>query len=167
MADRIQPLRVQLLYQGQPLPEARVSFIPRGVTLDEGIDPDCVDAVNQAQIKLRVQEAGDGIDIILRLGPARSEPLAAELRSNSLALVWDMGETREDRIREFLEENDRVVIGLREGAWLRIEGESGRVGGGAAARIFRRGQAPEERAPGAVIDDLLRTARATGVSFGD
>ena len=24
--------------------------------------------------------------------------------------------------------------------------------------IFRRGQAPEERAPGAVIDDLLRTA---------
>jgi dipeptidase E len=69
-----------------------------------------------------------------------------------------MGETREDRIREFLEENERAVVGLREGAWLRVEGDSGRIGGAAAARIFRRGQAPEERAPGRPIDDLLRTA---------
>ncbi len=33
-----QPLRVQVLYQGKPLPEARVAFIPRGATLSEGFD---------------------------------------------------------------------------------------------------------------------------------
>ena len=67
-----------------------------------------------------------------------------------------MGETREDRIREFLEENDVAVVGLREGAWLRIEGKDGQVGGAAAARVFRRGRAPEELAPGASLESLLR-----------
>jgi dipeptidase E len=66
-----------------------------------------------------------------------------------------MGETREDRIREFLEENDVAVVGLREGAWLRIEGTGGQVGGAAAARVFRRGRAPEELAPGASLESLL------------
>lgn len=32
------PIRVKVLLHGQPLPEARVSFIPRGVTLTEGFD---------------------------------------------------------------------------------------------------------------------------------
>ena len=66
-----------------------------------------------------------------------------------------MGETREDRIREFLEENDRAVVGLREGSWLRVEGRSGMIAGAAAARVFRRGGPPEERPSGAPIDDLL------------
>jgi dipeptidase E len=66
-----------------------------------------------------------------------------------------MGETREQRLVEFLEENDRVVVGLREGGWIRVEGEQGRLGGSKGARIFRRGAAPEERAVGAALDDLL------------
>lgn len=33
-----QPIRVRVLYEGQPAPEARVSFIPRGVALAEGFD---------------------------------------------------------------------------------------------------------------------------------
>ena len=66
-----------------------------------------------------------------------------------------MGETREDRIREFHEENDVPVVGLREGTWLRIEGTGGRVGGAASARVFRRGRAPEELAPGASLEALL------------
>lgn len=32
------PLRVQLLYQGKPLPGARISFVPRGEVLAEGLD---------------------------------------------------------------------------------------------------------------------------------
>lgn len=32
------PVKVQLLYDGKPLPDARVSFIPRGVPLEEGFD---------------------------------------------------------------------------------------------------------------------------------
>lgn len=33
-----QPIRVRVLFQGQPLPEARVSFCPRGEMLKEGFD---------------------------------------------------------------------------------------------------------------------------------
>ncbi len=32
------PIRVRVFFRGKPLPEARVSFIPRGVTLAEGFD---------------------------------------------------------------------------------------------------------------------------------
>jgi dipeptidase E len=67
-----------------------------------------------------------------------------------------MGETREERLREFLEENDTPVLALREGAWLRVEGETARLEGANGARIFRRGAAPEEIAPGAALDDLLK-----------
>lgn len=66
-----------------------------------------------------------------------------------------MGETRDDRIREYLEENDRVVVGLREGAWLRIEGDRGWLEGDNGARLFRRGAAPEDLAPGYALDGLL------------
>jgi dipeptidase E len=66
-----------------------------------------------------------------------------------------MGETRDDRIREFLEENDVPVVGLREGAWLRVSGTAGELGGRTGARLFRRGQAPEELVPGAALDALL------------
>lgn len=66
-----------------------------------------------------------------------------------------MGETREQRIREFHEENATPVVGLREGAWLRIEGDRATLGGIRGARIFRRGVAPEERGTGMALDDLL------------
>jgi dipeptidase E len=65
-----------------------------------------------------------------------------------------MGETREQRIVEFLEENERVVVGLREGGWIRADERGTRLGGLRGARIFRRGAAPEERAPGDSLDDL-------------
>jgi dipeptidase E len=63
-----------------------------------------------------------------------------------------MGETRETRIREFHEEDDTPVIGLREGAMLRVEGESVDLRGQAGARLFRRGQEPLEVAPGSRLD---------------
>ena len=66
-----------------------------------------------------------------------------------------MGETREQRLEEFLEENDRCVVGIREGVWIRIDGDSAVLGGRAGARIFRRDQEPEERATGASLADLL------------
>jgi len=66
-----------------------------------------------------------------------------------------MGETREQRLREYLEENDRVVVGLREGAWLRAEGETLALGGTTGARIFRRGAPPEEVLPPLRLDSLL------------
>jgi len=68
-----------------------------------------------------------------------------------------MGETREERLREFLEENDMPVLGLREGAWLRVEGDRATLEGANGGRLFRRGTDPEEVAPGAALDALLRT----------
>lgn len=66
-----------------------------------------------------------------------------------------MGETREARIREFHEENDVPVIGLREGAILQVEGESVLLKGLAGARIFRRGHEPVEAAPVGEVGPLL------------
>jgi dipeptidase E len=66
-----------------------------------------------------------------------------------------MGETREERLREFLEENEGPVLALREGAWLRVEGDRARLEGTNGARLFRRGADPEECAPGAALDALL------------
>ena len=66
-----------------------------------------------------------------------------------------MGETRETRIREFHEENDAPVVGLREGAMLRVEGERVLLKGLAGARIFRRGQEPLEVNPIADLAALL------------
>ncbi|NBE52403.1 dipeptidase PepE, partial [Streptomyces boluensis] len=52
------------------------------------------------------------------------------------------GETREERLTEFLEENDVPVLGLREGSWLRVAGERASVEGGRPAGLCRRGAAP-------------------------
>lgn len=65
------------------------------------------------------------------------------------------GETRAERIGEFLEENDQIVVGLREGAMLRVEGESVELLGTTGARLFRRGAEPVEHAPGERLDFLL------------
>lgn len=72
-----------------------------------------------------------------------------------------MGETREKRLLEFLEANDAVVIGIREGAMLRVDrpGEGAalevELRGTAGARLFRRGADPTEHRPGATLADLL------------
>lgn len=60
------------------------------------------------------------------------------------------GETREDRIREFLEENETPVVGLREGSILRIENDVTTLLGDKPARVFRRGQEPVEAEPGII-----------------
>jgi len=69
-----------------------------------------------------------------------------------------MGETRETRILEFHEENETPVVGLREGAILRVEGESILLKGLAGARILRRGREPVEVTPVVEIGPLLGRA---------
>lgn len=67
-----------------------------------------------------------------------------------------MGETREERILQFLEENDTPVAGLREGAMLVAENDSYLLKGSSGARIFRKGQEPFEARPGDNVDHLLK-----------
>ena len=66
-----------------------------------------------------------------------------------------MGETQEERILQFLEENETPVVGIREGAWLFIENGAVTLRGKAGARIFRHGQAPVEVTPGSKISQLV------------
>ncbi len=70
-------------------------------------------------------------------------------------LVPHFGETREERIREFHEMNPTPVVGLWEAGLLRIEGAEVHLLG-AAARLFRRGEAPQELSPGSRLDFLLQ-----------
>ncbi|MGH9929463.1 MAG: dipeptidase PepE [Pyrinomonadaceae bacterium] len=66
-----------------------------------------------------------------------------------------MGEIREVRINQFLEENETPVVGLREGCMIRVERGVHRLKGKTNARIFRRGCAPVEVEPGFTIDGLI------------
>jgi len=66
-----------------------------------------------------------------------------------------MGETQEERIQQYHEENDAKVVGLREGSWLRVEDASVVLGGVAGARLFVKGRPPREAPPGSRLDDLL------------
>ena len=66
-----------------------------------------------------------------------------------------MGETREERLRQFHEENAPSVVGLREGTLLRIEGDAVQLRGAAPARIFRRGRDPLEVPPGSSLEGIL------------
>ncbi|MCP2163620.1 dipeptidase PepE [Goodfellowiella coeruleoviolacea] len=69
-----------------------------------------------------------------------------------------MGETREERLVQFLEENDGPVLGMREGTWLVRAEDTLTLGGTAAgARLFRRGQEPAEIATGTDLSWLLDT----------
>lgn len=65
------------------------------------------------------------------------------------------GETREQRITEFHEENATAVVGLREGTMLRITNGTAQLLGLANARIFRRGRQPVEVEPGQAIDGYV------------
>jgi len=66
-----------------------------------------------------------------------------------------MGETQEERILQFLEENETPVVGMREGAWLLCEKGAVTLKGETGARIFRRGQAPVEAKRGDNVVDLV------------
>lgn len=62
-----------------------------------------------------------------------------------------MGETREERLLQYLEENDTPVVAIREGSYLRVQ--NGEIWlKGRSARIFCRGQAPYDLNSPARID---------------
>ena len=81
----------------------------------------------------------DGINLI----PLQINPHYIDPDPNST----HMGETRDDRIKEFHEVNTTPVIGLREGAFLKIDDEYFShqkifLGGTNGAKIFLRGKEP-------------------------
>ena len=65
-----------------------------------------------------------------------------------------MGETRETRINEFHHFNPQPVVGLREGSWLEVKGDSVKLKGNLTARIFKRNETPFEVAPETELNEL-------------
>ena len=55
-----------------------------------------------------------------------------------------MVETREKRLEQYHEDNDYLVLGLREGAWVRIENSKIKLGGKHGAKVFQKGKQPKE-----------------------
>ncbi len=66
-----------------------------------------------------------------------------------------VGETRAERLGEFLEENDVAVVALREQSWLAVGGSTMTLRGTGGAVLFRRGADPEQLRGGADLSDLL------------
>ncbi|MBV8196418.1 MAG: dipeptidase PepE [Candidatus Dormibacteraeota bacterium] len=69
-----------------------------------------------------------------------------------------VGETRSQRIREFLDENDVLVLALRENSWLLVSDDTMTLRGTAGAVLLRRGDAARELKPGADISELLHAS---------
>ena len=68
-----------------------------------------------------------------------------------------MGETREKRINEYHEMNDTPVLGMREGALLRVNDGEAVLWGRRGARLFRKGEEAVELEPGDVVPMSPRT----------
>jgi len=65
-----------------------------------------------------------------------------------------MGETRETRIKEFHHFNSQPVLGLREGSWLDVKGNTVLLKGDLPARLFRQRKEPEELETGSDLSGL-------------
>lgn len=65
-----------------------------------------------------------------------------------------MGETRATRIKEYHAFNNVPVLGLREGSWLDVKGNTITLKGSLNARIFRQNQPAEEVETGSDLSQL-------------
>lgn len=66
-----------------------------------------------------------------------------------------MGETRDERIADYLAEVGLPVLALREGSWLYVDGPRAELGGVAGARLFRAGHDVREIDPAADLSWLV------------
>jgi len=66
------------------------------------------------------------------------------------------GETRDLRIQEYLEENEGPVLGIREGEILHVTGDSAKLCGLNGAKLFKKGECPQDIAPESDLSYLLQ-----------
>ncbi|MBV8527219.1 MAG: dipeptidase PepE [Candidatus Dormibacteraeota bacterium] len=89
----------------------------------------------------------DALNLVpFQINPHYVDPPPPELRA---------GETRVERLREFLEENDVTVIGLREPSWVVVKDDRMTLHGAGGAVLFQRGREPESLSSGSDVSALL------------
>lgn len=66
------------------------------------------------------------------------------------------GETRETRIKEFHVYNETPVLGLREGSWLKVNGNQIILKGNLPARLFEKDKQPQEIKPLIDLQKLIK-----------
>lgn len=66
-----------------------------------------------------------------------------------------MGETRETRIKEFHAFNTTPVLGLREGSWLDVKGNTILLKGALTARLFKQNEIPTEIESGTDLNSVI------------
>ncbi|XP_055371031.1 probable alpha-aspartyl dipeptidase [Condylostylus longicornis] len=68
------------------------------------------------------------------------------------------GESRDQRIHEFIDYNNRVVIGLREGTSLLVQGDCVKLVGDKSAKLFLTNHDTQEYEPGSDLSFLIHDA---------
>jgi dipeptidase E len=86
----------------------------------------------------------------LNLVPFQINPHFTDTQPHGL-----MAETRRERITQFHERSSTAVLGLREGAWLRVDGEERTLGGSGGGVIFTP-DGSRELSSGASIEEWWR-----------
>ena len=172
-------ISVVSLHEGDPrtlLESVNGIFVGGGNTFrllrrlqDEGVMPEISARVMSGELRYMGSSAGTNVATV-SIRTTNDMPIVEPQSFEALGLVpfninphyqdpdpqsTHMGETREERIMQFHEENHPPVLGLREGGWVRVSGDTATLQGRVAARLFRRGVAPEEIAPPADVSFLL------------
>jgi dipeptidase E len=89
-----------------------------------------------------------------------ADPLAALDRADAVFVGGGnafrlLRAARDQRLGEFLDENDVPVLGLCEGSWLHVSAARATAGGTAGGRVLTRGCSPRDVQPGDDLTALL------------
>jgi dipeptidase E len=133
--DLLEPLRRRVA-EGMPYAGASAGTNVAGVTIGTTNDMPIVYPPSFAALGL----------VPINFNPHYVEPDPASTHK---------GETRDERIAQFHQENDPPVLALREGAMLRVEGSRAWIAGHAAGRLFERGMPARDVLPAERLDGLV------------